>query len=825
MSDTIDFGIDLGTTNSALAVCRDGEVSVVKNNDGWDYTPSAVWLNRSGQTSVGRAARERASRDPANAHLEFKLEMGLAGAHRRFAAAGRSLTPPELSAEVLKSLRADAGSRFGEPPAAAVITVPAAFRLNQNEATSQAAALAGFGRCPLVQEPTAAAFAFGFQHASEEACWMVFDFGGGTFDAAVVSTYEGELRVLDHAGDPHLGGKLIDWGLVEKVLAPAVARELRLTGFTRDNEGQRANFAVLKHAAEEAKITLSRADRATLDVDLRLPGGEVENFEYTLTRDELDRVAEPYYLRAINLCRDALAKANLEPGDIDRLLLVGGATLAPGLRERLADARVGLGIELDHSQDPSTVVARGAAVFASTVALERAAVEPVAGEFAVELEYPRTTSLTEVVVGGRIHAPSTVDFSGYVVVLANPDGRPPFSTPNIALSATGAFTAELVVGEQTASTFTVSLLAPSGRREVVHPASLTIRHWLNEPGGTVLTNALGLGQADGSFAVMLPKGAPLPATARETFQTSVRLRRGDPDAVIRIPIVEGERTRADRNTRVAVIEIRPGDVRFDVPRGSDVEITFEVDVNRRVSVTAEVPLVDEQFDAEIDLGSVTPPAPEELERTLAEAETRLERLRASSGRAGSGQARARLARLREERLPELARDEVRAARGDRGSAAAAGQRLRDIHAVLDEVEQDVRLPAVLAELATETEQCRELVGRLGDARDRAELADIERRSRDADVALAEELLERVHDLVVLLLRRDGSLDVVVFQYFKQNQHQLTSRARAQELVREGETAIARGDTAALSGVNQRLRALMPPEMPDPTGGVQRGGLW
>src|SRR5690606_21360168 len=101
------------------------------------------------------------------------------------------------------------------------ITVPAAFRLHQNNATSEAAALAGFSTCQLVQEPTAAAFAFGFQNESTGACWMVFDFGGGTFDSAVVRTQDGELRVLDHAGDPHLGGKLIDWAIVERLLVPA----------------------------------------------------------------------------------------------------------------------------------------------------------------------------------------------------------------------------------------------------------------------------------------------------------------------------------------------------------------------------------------------------------------------------------------------------------------------------------------------------------------------------------------------------------------------------------------------------------------------------
>src|SRR5262249_11358615 len=181
---------------------------------------------------------------------------------------------------------------------------------------------------------TAAAFAYGFHDAGDRAYWMVFDFGGGTFDAAVVSKRDGDLRVLNHAGDPYLGGKLIDWALVERVLAPAAARDLGFTDFRRDNPVWRRTFGRLKAAAEEAKIQLSRHDSIDMTVDLTDQHGNPETFEYTLRRGELDSVAEPFYARAINLCRAALAEASLDADDIDRLLLVGGVTLAPGLRER-----------------------------------------------------------------------------------------------------------------------------------------------------------------------------------------------------------------------------------------------------------------------------------------------------------------------------------------------------------------------------------------------------------------------------------------------------------------------------------------------------------
>ncbi len=152
--------------------------------------------------------------------------------------------------------------------------------------------------------------------------------------------------------------------------------------------------------------------------------------------------------------------------------------------------------------------------------------------------------------------------------------------------------------ELTASTFTVTLLNPQGGQEKAVPNTLTVKHWLNEPGGAVLTNPIGIAQADKTFAPMLAKGARLPAVSRDTFHTTVALLRSDADAVIRIPIMEGERERADRNLLVGVIEIRPKDVSIDLPKGSDVEVTIEIDESRLLTVVADVPLVEEQFETE-----------------------------------------------------------------------------------------------------------------------------------------------------------------------------------------------------------------------------------
>ena len=282
---TIDFGIDLGTTNSSIAVRKGTDTEVFKNNEGFEYTPSAVWIDKADRLIVGRRAKERCFDDRENAASEFKLQMG-STEERLFQRSGRRLKPEELSAEVLKQLKADVQQRSGEEVRSAVITVPAAFELPQCKATQRAAQLAGLHDSPLLQEPVAAALAYGFQNGSDKVFWLVYDFGGGTFDAAVIHMRDGMFQVVNHGGDNHLGGKLIDWEIVEQLLVPAVNAQNRLADFRQGNPRWIAAMAKLKHAAEEAKIHVSRDETAEIVIDYLCSDddGKPVRFEYDLRR-------------------------------------------------------------------------------------------------------------------------------------------------------------------------------------------------------------------------------------------------------------------------------------------------------------------------------------------------------------------------------------------------------------------------------------------------------------------------------------------------------------------------------------------------------------
>jgi len=263
---TIDYGIDLGTTNSAIALVEPGAQSeVIANNDNERITPSVVGVGRNGQIRVGkRAYSMTASTRPdeqQNVAKEFKRQMG-AAEEVQFSRLQRSFRPEALSAEVLKELRTSVQRKRGEDIDAAVITIPAAFQQPQVAATKRAAELAGFAVCDLLQEPVAAALAYGFLESEADGYWIVYDLGGGTFDVALLQLRDGMVRVANHCGDNVLGGKDIDNLILDRILLPAIADEFGIEDFNRGNDLWQFAIPPIRYHAEQAKIDLSRSSSA-----------------------------------------------------------------------------------------------------------------------------------------------------------------------------------------------------------------------------------------------------------------------------------------------------------------------------------------------------------------------------------------------------------------------------------------------------------------------------------------------------------------------------------------------------------------------------------
>ncbi|AHH99612.1 Hsp70 family protein [Kutzneria albida] len=811
---TVDFGIDLGTTTSAIAVSTGAGAEVVRDAATQrDFTPSAVYVSKNSKVFVGDKGRERAESDPDNACVEFKLQMGMRGTHKHFAAAGRDMSPEELSAEVLKSLRGNVQQATGEAISASVITVPAAFELDQCDATRRAAALAGLEFAPLLQEPTAAAWAYSVHHKPERGFWLVYDFGGGTFDAAVVSFRDGEFVVVNHEGDNFLGGKLIDWALVEQVLIPAAREEYGLTGLSRGDARWRGTVAKLKQAAENAKIHLSTAQTVEVDVQLDPPGGERVDFTWELTRADVERASMPLYRSSIELCRRALTEKGLAPGDIERVLLVGGTTIAPGLRALVADPTEGLGIPVDHSLDPVTVVAKGAAIFASTQRVPHGTHVAAPGEVVLEMEHEPVGQDLEPLAGGRLRAEAARDWSGWTIEFVNEQAQPVWRSGQVAVSGEGTFATRLAAVHAATSAYQVLLRDQHGTQVPTVPATVEYRHSVGPLGtSTVLSHSVGVWLEGNEVQWLLRKGTELPASKQIVLHSTVDVRRNTRSGLIRVPIVEGERSRADRNTLIGRLDIRADEVKRDVPAGSEVEVHLRIDRSFTPRADAYVPLLDAEFDIQVELGRSAAPDVAELREEARELVQRHGDLRARATQFGATDAGALLDRFDRAGVLKEVQGMVAALEVDLDAVQTCQVRLRDAQNQLDEVEEALVLPEMISHARALVQQVREMAkdwGEPGDQRDlTAAASSVEDAIAAGDRSVLQRQMEVVRGIGLRILRDTGRLDAVIFG---QREAQLSgsSDPQVQRVLAEGRLALDSGDGARLRQVNRQLDALLP----------------
>ncbi|MFN2417253.1 MAG: Hsp70 family protein [Pyrinomonadaceae bacterium] len=599
MNEYIDFGIDLGTTNSCIARALEGETHVIQNNDQMNVTPSVVRVLKSGSLLVGRRASGALAEDPDNVAHEVKRLMGQRYA-KTFPASGRVMTPEEISAEVLKSLLADARRRTNEEVRAGVVTVPAAFTALQCEATARAAELAGLEEYPLLQEPIAAAIAYGAAPGVRDQRWLVFDLGGGTLDVAVVSTRDGRLGVLEHRGDNHLGGKDIDRALVHNVLLPFLSEQFALPRAEDEPRELARLLRKLTLAAEYAKIELTSAEETLvglLDVGCDREGHLIEA-ELPLTRARLEEEMAPLVARCLRLTDEALEGARVSGPDLDRVLLVGGPTQMPRVREALA---AHLGAPVDFSLDPMTVVARGAAVYASTVERRKAR---DAGAKAAEAETAGAGGLSVRLAFDPLSAEPSARLAGQLSGRAEQlevkvDAEGGLWTSGWHAAGEGFFEMRLVLQEGRLNRFTLSVRDEKGRALAVEPDEFQIRHGLAldaPPLPHTLSVEVAGGDGRAELSPVFPRRTLLPAERTVTYRAAHTLRPSEPETSLAVKLWEGEAlTDPQANNWVGNLHIRSDAVRRPVPEGSEVQLHIKVDASRLITVEVFVPHLNEHF--------------------------------------------------------------------------------------------------------------------------------------------------------------------------------------------------------------------------------------
>lgn len=616
----IDYGIDLGTTNSAISRIENGEVVIKKTETLKDTMPSCVFINKKKIIQVGDSAYNSLKRDKltamknnsedTNAFIEFKRTMGT-DKHYFSSNLGKEISSEELSAEVLKALKSFIKD---DDVSAAVITVPAAFKNNQIDATRRAAELAGFKYIEVLQEPVAAATAYGLENKNKDGFWLVFDFGGGTFDAALLKVEEGIMKVIDTEGDNYLGGKNLDFAIVDEIIFPYIEENYVIDSFLEDDEKKQILRNAMKFYAEETKIKLSFSSTHNILSDLGdIPGEDDEGEEFeldiTVTQQDMERVLSPIFQKAIDLCKILLKRNNLIGNELSSLILVGGPTFSPVLRQMLTKQ-----IQApDTSVDPMTVVSKGAAIYASTVDLSDEIKEQTRDRLKIQLEIS--------------HESSTVEMEEYITVkiLADKtDGHIPdkvfvefsrndkaWSSGKIEINDIGeVIDVSLVEGKT--NSFEVSLYDEKGSLLDCEPNHFSIIQGVAGIGSMqVLPYNYGIEiyqRATGKniFTQIqgLERNKALPVVgARNGLKTPKDIRAGLESDFITIPLYQGEHnsdgTRAIYNEHVYDAKISGADLPAFLPAGSDVDLTISIDKSQNIKVSAYFPYLDHTAEIEV----------------------------------------------------------------------------------------------------------------------------------------------------------------------------------------------------------------------------------
>ncbi len=811
-SQMLYAGFDLGTTNSAAAVFDGEQITLARNSRGGTLTPSVVRIDGKGRASVGIRAQRYLESDPENTHNEFKRLMGT-GNKIGFPASGAEKAPEELAAMLLESMRNDIRDQVGVAPTRAVISVPALFELPQSAATSEAARLAGFERVELLQEPIASALAAGWKAEDENGTWMVYDIGGGTFDVSLLETRDGLLRVIGHDGDNFLGGRDFDAAIVDWLIARLAGDGVALS---RDNPEHTNALRALKQAAEEAKIELSRAEETVLSLSAPLAVGDQEiDPDFTVTRAELEQICAPVFERSIAVCRRLLEAQGLTPDQLARIVLVGGPTVMPMLRRRVAEE---LGAPIAEGCDPMTLVAQGAAIYAATAGLEAKPAPAVESQpenaHRLWLQFPPVSAdLTPHVVGrvverkdgsGKASRPTSVR-------LSRQDGA--WQSPAAEIDEEGGFIMITDLLPRRTNTFQVQAFAADGSQVEVYPGSITIVQGItiSDP---PLSRSVGVALANDHVHVYFERGAALPARRTFTHYTVESVAKGSEQSVLKIPIVQGELSRAHLCRLVGTLDISGEAIADSVPSGSPVEVTIELDRGGRLAATALLPALDQVFEQVAHL--LVPNAdPDALEASLEGLRKRIVDLRTEAFRNGWTEVLGPLDGA-EGRLTEVERDVAAARGGDEDAGQKARRALIDLDAVVVESELKRQWPELEDKAFNEVAWASNWVAQFGTPAE-AKLMDevsaaVERARQARNPSELERQLRLARRLGNTSFYRHPSAWEWMFDSAASEVASATDLPRAQELVREGRKAIDRDDTPALRRVVESLWKLLPADV-------------
>ncbi|MBQ3657848.1 MAG: Hsp70 family protein [Bacteroidales bacterium] len=615
----IDYGIDLGTTNSSICRMEKGEPVVIKSDTLKDTLPSCVSINKKGSIKVGdgayntmksdkRRATKSWKKEDSNTYIEFKRTMATDTKYH-CANINKDFSSEELSAEVLKTLKSFVTD---ETFRSVVITVPAKFTVNQKTATIEAAKMAGFDRCELLQEPIAASFAYGLTSEQKNGIWMVFDFGGGTFDAALLRVEDGIMQVFDTAGDNYLGGKDLDAAIVEKIIIPYLKDNYSIDDILSDKEKSAVLRDAMKTYAEDVKNQLSFKDKEDILSNLGDLGeddeGEEIELDLSVTQAQVFDAMRPIFQKAVDICKDLLKKNNLTSNDLNKLILVGGPTHSPLIRQMLREQ---VTPNVDTSIDPMTAVATGAALYASTLDNDVKAEDIEVGTIKLEVGYESTSVEQSEWVSVKLDRKASGATCPEKVTVEFVRSDNAWSSGKTEINEMGnVIEANLLEGKTNA--FTINVYNSKGDQLPCFPSEITIIQG-SKVGAAPLPYNIGIAvwsdnkqKAVFREAKGLEKNKPVPAVGViNGLKTTQQLRPGMESDILKVPVYQCEDEpesgrSADLYEYVADVIVTGDEIESLIPENSPVDITIKVDSSEQMTLEIYFPSEDFTVTKQLD---------------------------------------------------------------------------------------------------------------------------------------------------------------------------------------------------------------------------------
>lgn len=740
----VDFGIDLGTTNSAIAVMDEGKIKIFRNEINGETTPSSVTVTKRGfqvgVKSFGQlpADKRRAFNNPefeSNIFTEFKRTIGN---KTTLTTLQGNLNSEELSAEVLRTLKSFVKD---DDVKAAIITIPAAFEMNQINATKKAAELAGIEYVELVQEPYAAAIAYGVESSNKNGFWLVFDFGGGTFDAALVKVSDGIIKVIDTEGDNFLGGKNLDEAIVDNIFIPYLKENFAIDSIIENKEKLTAFKEMWKPLAEDAKNQLSYKDEYPILTELYDEYGEDDEgkkfgIDLTITREQLKEVIEPFIQKAIDYCKALLSRNNLDGNSLGELILVGGPTKSPIVREMLAEQV----IKPNTSVDPMTVVARGAAIYASTIN-NPIKEDPPQGSKKVQLGIDYDT----MVVGEETFINLKTKEDGKIVYVEIARGDDAFKSEKVEINNIGNVV-ELSLLPDAQNDFKIFAYDEQGNKLESEPSKFYIKEGTGT-GPATLTHTICIEVYDRKSkrkilkaVTGLEKERKLPAIGVFNGLSTRKQIRPGMDDFIDIPIYQGiPETKAINNNHVTTVRVTGEDVPSLLPEGSTADLTLNF--SKGSDFSGKINFIDIDFEMPLEINSNESEVTKEwLAQQIRETENSLRNID-TPNKSGLDKELEKVKNIFESKNTEAGRLEARS-------------ELQKVARKIEQVEKLNELPKLEAELKEKYYQAEKVNKEFGNEATTQELHDLKGQLEEVlklnDVKLGKVLLEDIISFIVRL---------------------------------------------------------------------------